>query len=256
MDVRGRGVLITGASKGLGAALAQELALGGARVALVARGEAELERTASRIRARGGEAHAVPGDVGDKDAVHGIAGAAAALVGPVDVLVHNASTLGPVPLRLLLDTECEDLRRVLDVNLVGPFRLTKLVAGSMALRGHGVVVHVSSDAAVAAYPRWGAYGVSKAALDHLNRIWAAEMAATGICFFSVDPGEMDTEMHAAAMPEADRSTLLRPETVARHIARMIRDAGREEPASAPAGGTRTARHAMANGARLLASEGR
>src|SRR5512141_1849873 len=127
MELRGRGVLITGASKGLGAALAREMAGAGARVALVARGEAELERTAARIRSLGGQAHALPGDIGDKRAVHGIAGAAAALIGPIDVLVHNASTLGPVPLRLLLDTECEDLERVLEVNLVGPFRLTKIL---------------------------------------------------------------------------------------------------------------------------------
>ena len=137
---------------------------------MVARGADELERTVARIRARGGEAHALPADVGDKRAVHGIAGAAAALVGPIDLLVHDASTLGPTPLRLLLDTECEDLEQVLQTNLVGPFRLTKIVAGAMALRGSGLVVHVSSDAAVAAYPRWGPYGVSKAAQDHLNRI--------------------------------------------------------------------------------------
>ena len=108
------------------------------------------------------------------------------------------------------------------------FRLTKIVAGAMALRGSGVVVHVSSDAAVAAYPRWGAYSVTKAALDHLNRLWAAELLPTGVRFLSVDPGEMDTEMHAAAMPEADRGALDRPEQVARRIARLVADAGRIE----------------------------
>ena len=198
MELRGRGALITGASQGLGAALAEELAGAGARVALVARGAGALEEVAARIRAKGGEAHALPADVGDKRAVHGIAGAAAALVGPIDLLVHNASTLGPTPLRLLLDTGCEDLEQVLQTNLVGPFRLTKLIAGAMALRGSGLVVHVSSDAAVAAYPRWGAYGVSKAAQDHLNRLWAVELQSAGVRFFSVDPGEMDTGMHAAA----------------------------------------------------------
>ena len=213
MDLKGRGALITGGSKGLGAALAEELARAGARVAIVARGPDELRRVAARIRAAGFEAYAVPGDVGDKRAAHAIAGAAAALVGPIDVLVHGASTLGPTPLRLLLDTDCEDLEAVLQTNLVGPCRLTKIVAGAMALRGSGVVVHVSSDAAVAAYPRWGAYSVSKAALDHLNRLWAAEM---------------DTEMHAAAMPEADRGALARPEQVARRIARLVADAGRIE----------------------------
>src|SRR5205085_6984536 len=207
MELRGRGALITGASKGLGAALAGELARAGARVALVARGGTELERAAARIRASGGDAHALPADMADKRAIYAIAGAAAAVVGPIDVLVHNASTLGPTPLRLLLDTECEDLAAVMETNLIGPFRLTRVIAGAMALRGSGVVVHVSSDAAVAAYPRWGAYGVSKAALDHLNRLWAAELLPTGVRFLSVDPGEMDTEMHAAAMPEADRGAL-------------------------------------------------
>ena len=231
MELQGKGVLITGASQGLGAALAESLARAGARVALVARGSEALEKTAARIRAAGGEAHALPADVADKRAVHGIAGAAAALVGPIELLVHNASTLGPVPLPLLLDTECEDLEAVLQTNLVGPFRLTKIVAGAMALRGSGLIVHVSSDAAVAAYPRWGAYGVSKAALDHLNRIWAVELQQAGVRFLSVDPGEMDTAMHAQAMPEADRSQLAQPGAVAVRIARMIAGSDRIESGS-------------------------
>lgn len=214
-------VIITGASRGLGAALAHELARRGARLVLVAREEAPLAAVAQAIRDAGGEAHAVAADVGDKHAVHAIAGAAAALVGPIDVLVHNASTLGPTPLRLLLDTECEDLDHVLAVNLVGPFRLTKAVAGAMALRRRGLVVHVSSDAAVSAYPRWGAYGVSKAALDHLSRSWAAELEEAGVRVISVDPGEMDTRMHADAVPDADRSALADPAAVARRIADMI-----------------------------------
>src|SRR5204863_3483533 len=226
--LKGRGARIRGGSKGLGAAVAEELVRAGARVAIVARGAGELEQVARRIRAAGFEAHAVPGDVGDKRALHGIAGAAAALVGPIDILVHNASDLGPTPLRLLLDTECEDLESVLQTNLVGPFRLTKIVAGAMAMRGTGIVVHVSSDAAVAAYPRWGIYSVSKAALDHLNRLWAVELASTGVRFVSVDPGEMDTEMHAAAMPDADRGKLLRPQDVAARVARLIEAAERTE----------------------------
>ena len=229
MELRGRGALITGASKGLGAALAGELARAGARVALVARGGTELERVVARIRASGGDAHALPADMADKRAIHAIAGAAAAVVGPIDVLIHNASRLGPTPLRLLLDTECEDLAAVLETNLIGPFRLTRVIAGAMALQGSGLVVHVSSDAAVAAYPRWGAYGVSKAALDHLNRSWAVEVPE--VRFFSVDPGEMDTEMHAAAVPEADRATLARPHDVARRIGRMIADSDRIESGS-------------------------
>ncbi len=222
MDIRGIAALVTGASRGLGAALSEALAREGARVALVARGEAELEAVATRIRRAGGEAWALPGDVSDKEGALALAGAAAELVGPIELLVHNASTLGPTPLPLLLDTPCESLEEVLQVNLVGPFRLTKAAAGAMALRGRGAIVHVSSDAAVEAYPRWGAYGASKAAQDHLARILAAELDGTGVRILSVDPGEMDTAMHAAAMPEADRATLAQPREVAERIVRLVR----------------------------------
>jgi NAD(P)-dependent dehydrogenase (short-subunit alcohol dehydrogenase family) len=219
MDLRNKAALVTGASRGLGEALSQELARRGARVAMVARHREPLEAAAERIRRTGGVAHALAFDVGDKDAIHRIAGAAADRVGDIDILVHNASTLGPLPMPLLLDTACEDFEEVLRVNLVGPFRLSKVVVGSMLLRERGVVVHISSDASVEAYPRWGAYSISKAALDHMARIFAAE--AKGVRFFSVDPGEMDTQMHAAAMPDADRGSLARPEDVAIAIARMI-----------------------------------
>jgi NAD(P)-dependent dehydrogenase (short-subunit alcohol dehydrogenase family) len=218
--------LVTGASRGLGAALAKELARRGAKVVLVAREREPLEEVARAIVAAGGEAHALPADIGDKQAVVPLAGAAAALVGPIDLLVHNASTLGPTPLRLLFDTECEDLERVLEVNLIGPFRLSKIIGGAMALRRRGLIVHVTSDASVSGYPGWGAYGVSKAALDHLGRSWAAELEGTGVRVWSVDPGEMNTRMHADAVPDADPSTLLDPAVVAGRIADMIAHAQR------------------------------
>jgi NAD(P)-dependent dehydrogenase (short-subunit alcohol dehydrogenase family) len=204
---------------------------------ITARHGAELDDVAADIRARGGEAHAVISDIGDKQSIYPLAGTAAALVGPIDVLVHNASTLGPTPLKLLLDTDCEELERVLDVNVVGPFRLSKVVAGSMALRGSGVIVHVSSDASVNAYPTWGAYSVSKAALDHMARLWAAELGELGVRAFAVDPGEMDTDMHRDALPDANRAELARPDDVAERIVRMIETA-----------------HATPNGARLEASK--
>lgn len=227
MEIKNAGVVVTGGSEGLGAALGAELAARGARVALVARRVQPLEQAVARIRAAGGDAHAIVADMGDKHAIHAIAGQAGALVGPVDLLVHNASTLGPTPLRPLLDTECEDFERVLQVNLLGPFRLSKVLAGNMALRGHGTVVHISSDAAVEGYPDWGPYGVSKAALDHLGRIWAAELESSGVRMLSVDPGEMDTRMHAAALPDANPSDLLQPGRVAQRIADML--AAGEEP---------------------------
>jgi len=223
MTVRDQAALVTGASRGLGAALARELAASGARVVLVARELEPLEQQVRRIPEAGGEAHALRADIGDKRAVHALSAVAAELVGPLDLLVHNASTLGPTPLRLLLDTECEDLSRVLEVNLVGPFRLSRIIAGAMAARGRGTLVHVSSDAAVNAYPRWGAYSVSKAAQDHLSRIWAEELATLGVRVLSIDPGEMDTAMHAEAVPDADRSSLAGPDAVARRIARILED---------------------------------
>jgi len=140
-------------------------------------------------------------------------------VGPIEILVHNGQHARAHPLRLLLDTECEDLARVLETNLVGPFRLTRIIAGAMALHGSGVVVHLSSDAAIAAYPRWGGYGVSKAALDHLNRSWAAELPQ--VRFFSVDPGEMDTRCTRRRLLTQIAPSWRRQKDVARRIARMI-----------------------------------
>jgi NAD(P)-dependent dehydrogenase (short-subunit alcohol dehydrogenase family) len=226
MTIRDQGVVITGASRGLGRALAEVLAGKGAKLALVARDPAPLGDVVATIRARGGVAHAIAADIADKHAIHRIAGQAQGLVGEIGIAIHNASTLGPTPLRLLLDTECEDLEAVLATNLVGPFRLTKVLAGAMALRGGGTIVHVSSDAAVEPYPRWGAYGASKAAQDHLSRILAAELADTGVRVLAVDPGEMDTRMHADAVPDADRATLQRPADVAARIVQMIEDATR------------------------------
>lgn len=224
--IQGQGALVTGASRGLGRALAEALAARGAKVALVAREAGPLGDVVATIRARGGIAHAITADVGDKAASHRIAGQAQGLVGEIGIAIHNASTLGPTPLRLLLDTECEDLAAVLETNLVGPFRLTKVLAGAMAIRGAGTIVHVSSDAAVEPYPRWGAYGISKAAQDHLARILAAELEGTGVRVLAVDPGEMDTRMHAAAVPDADPATLQRPADVAARIVEMIEDARR------------------------------
>src|SRR5690349_17729161 len=227
--ITGRNVLITGGSRGLGRALGLALGRAGARVVLVARHSEELADAVAAIRAVGGDAHAIVADVADRDAAHAIAGQAAAAVGPIDVLVNNASTLGPVPLRLLLDTDCEDLDRALAVNLVGPFRLTKAVAGPMVLRGGGTIVNVTSDAATEPYERWGAYGASKAALEQLGRVWAAELAGTGVRVITVDPGEMDTRMHADAIPDANRAELADPARVAAAIVALLQS----QPGPAP-----------------------
>jgi NAD(P)-dependent dehydrogenase (short-subunit alcohol dehydrogenase family) len=221
MKLEGQSVLITGASRGLGRALAIVSARKGARVALVARESRDLTEVEALIRREGGIAHAIPADVSDKRSIYPIAAQAAELCGPVSILVNNASTLGDVPLRLLLDTDCEKLEEVLQTNLVAPFRLTKAVAGNMLVRGRGIVINLSSDAAVEAYPTWGPYSASKAALDHLTRVLGAELKDTPVRFWALDPGEMDTRMHADAIPDADRSKLRDPAEVAQRIVSMI-----------------------------------
>ncbi|MCX4241449.1 SDR family NAD(P)-dependent oxidoreductase [Paraliomyxa miuraensis] len=222
--------LITGASRGLGRALARRLAERGHPVVLVAREREPLLAAVAELAAAGCTAHAIEGDLGDPDDARSIAARATALVGRVGLLVHNASTLGPLPMPSLADTTPEDLAAVLEVNLLGPFRLTRALLGGLALGQGGTVLHISSDAAVEAYPGWGAYSVSKAALDHLSRVWAAELADAGVRVLSVDPGEMDTKMHADAIPGADRSTLADPEEVARRIVALLHD-----PEGAPSG---------------------
>src|SRR5262245_33748251 len=218
----GTNALVTGGSRGLGRALGEALADAGARVVLVARAAEPLDDAVAAIRRAGGEAYAIAADVADKDAPHAVAGQAAALLGSIDLLVNNASTLGPVPLRLLLDTDCEDLESALSVNLVGPFRLAKPILGSMVLRGRGIMIGITSDASVEAYPGWGAYSVTKAGLDHLTRIFAAELQDTSVKCFNIDPGDMDTRMHSDAMPDADPSTLGKPADAARRILEVIR----------------------------------
>jgi len=241
-DINGKSVIITGGSRGLGRALALRLSAEGAKVALVARHQNDLDGAVNEIRKKGGIAFGIAADVGDKESVYPIVGQAAALAGPVDILINNASTLGPVPLRLIADTDCEDFERALQVNAIGPFRLIKAVIGSMVLRQTGVIVNISSDAAVEAYPSWGVYSASKAALDHLTRIAALELADTSVRLLSVDPGEMNTRMHADAMPDADPDTLESPDVIAEKIVMMIRKSNQN-------GG-------IANGTRLIASDWR
>ena len=208
-------VAVTGGTSGLGLALVRELRGRGARVALGARGSERVERVA----------HGIVGDVARKEDIYPIGLQIVGRLGGLDVLVNNASDLGPTPLALLADTECEDLERALATNLLGPFRLTRALLGALAAsarEGRGaVVVNISSDAAVTPYPRWGAYGASKAALRHVTDIWNAEIESEGIRLLSFDPGDMDTPLHALAVPDADPATLKRPETSARDLADAI-----------------------------------
>jgi NAD(P)-dependent dehydrogenase (short-subunit alcohol dehydrogenase family) len=214
-------VAITGGTSGLGLALVGEFLRRGARVAFVARTGARVDEVARAHPPACG----IVGDITRKDDIYPIALQIAGNLGGLDVLVNNASSLGAVPLALLADTECEELELALATNVVGPFRLTRALLGALAAsarEGRGsVVLNVSSDAAVNAYPQWGAYGASKAALRHMSRIWDEELAAEGVRVLSVDPGDMDTPLHALAVPDADPAMLKRPETAARELAEAI-----------------------------------
>jgi NAD(P)-dependent dehydrogenase (short-subunit alcohol dehydrogenase family) len=214
-------VAITGGTSGLGLALVHQLHHHGARVAFVAR---SADRVNQVVRQHPG-AVGIVGDIGRKEDIYPIALQITGNLGGLDVLVNNASSLGPVPLALLADTDCEDLEAALAANVVGPFRLTKALAGALAASaraGRGAaVINISSDAAVNAYPTWGAYGASKAALLHMSRIWDQELAPEGVRVRSFDPGDMDTPLHALAVPDADPATLKSPATSAREAIDLI-----------------------------------
>ena len=210
-------VAITGGTSGLGRALATTLHDSGAKVAFVARNRGSVEDLVRKMPAL----HGVVGDVSSKNEIYSIAIQLLGALGGVDVLINNASSLGPVPLVLLADTNCEDFELALQTNLLGPFRLTKALLGSLAASAregrNAFVLNVSSDAAIHAYPQWGAYGASKAALHHLSQIWDQELSPLGIHVLSLDPGDMDTPLHALAIPDADPSTLKSPERAAREV---------------------------------------
>ena len=208
-------VLITGASRGLGRALALAYAAEGADLVINARegSAADLDAVRRAAEDAGARVLAVTADVSVHADVERLAATALARFGRVDVLVNNASALGPTPMPYLADYPPDAWEEVLRTNVTGPFLLTRALVGQMIARGSGVIINVSSDAGVVGYPTWGAYGVSKAALDHLTRTWAAELEGTGVRFNSVDPGSMDTAMHRAAEPEEDPAQWARPEDV-------------------------------------------
>jgi NAD(P)-dependent dehydrogenase (short-subunit alcohol dehydrogenase family) len=210
--------LITGASAGLGRALATALSRRGWRLVVDGRDGARLADAVAAL-ARPDLATAVPGDVADP--AHR-ADLAAAVGERLDLLVNNASDLGPTPLPPLAELSPAQLQRVLAVNVVAPLALTQLVLPALRAAG-GTVLDISSDAAVEAYEGWGGYGASKAALDQLSAVLAVE--EPGLRVHAVDPGDMDTAMHRAADPEA--TGLPSPDAVVPALLRLVD----ERPAS-------------------------
>lgn len=195
-------VMITGASKGLGKSLALAFAAQGAKLALCARGSAALENVKREAESRGAAAVlAVPADIASSRDVERFVALTEAEFGRIDVLINNASTLGPSPMPLLLDYPEEDFADVLRVNAVGTFLVTRRVIAGMLRRGSGSVINVTSEAGSVGYAGWGAYGISKFAVEGMTETWAAETEGSGVRVNMVDPGEMDTDMHALAVPD-------------------------------------------------------
>jgi NAD(P)-dependent dehydrogenase (short-subunit alcohol dehydrogenase family) len=209
--------LITGASRGLGRALAAGLAREGFALIIDGRDAAALAATAAQIRAAGGEVTAVSGDV--TDAAHRAAlSRAAQTAGRLDILVNNAGTLGASPLPALADYPPDELRAAFEVNVIAPIALTQTLLPLLRASG-GAVLNITSDAAVEAYAGWGGYGAAKAALEQASNVLAAEELAVRVWW--ADPGDLRTDMHQQAFPGQDISDRPRPETVVPAFVRLI-----------------------------------
>lgn len=211
MRLQGQVALITGASQGLGLEVAKLYAENGAKLVIAARRETLLNPAADELR-RHTDVVALPLDV-SKEAER-LVEAGTERFGRIDILVNNASALGPSPMPLLEEYPWDELDRVLRVNVLAPLHLMQLVLPGMKQRREGVIINVTSDAGLEAYPGWGGYGTSKAAFEHLSRIFAAELEGSGIRMYVVDPGDMNTEMHRMAEPGEDLSGLPGPDVPA------------------------------------------
>ena len=204
--LQGKYVLITGASQGLGRQLAISYAReGAAGLSIVARRKDALDEVRARIRevAPRTQVVVIVADLNAQEAVERvIATTLAEFGGRLDVLVNNASAIGPTPLPYLLDYPLEDFHEVINTNLIAPFLLIKKALPAMIEHG-GSIINVTSDAGRVGYPGWGAYGISKFGIEGMSQTWAAELEGSNVRVNWVDPGEMNTAMHRAAEPEED-----------------------------------------------------
>jgi NAD(P)-dependent dehydrogenase (short-subunit alcohol dehydrogenase family) len=218
--------IVTGASRGLGQALATGLVRAGWSVVVDGRERRTLEDAADHIRAHavdGARVVALVGDVTDVDHRHALTGAAFEL-GGLDLLVNNAGTLGASPLPSLADYPLDELRVVFEINVVAPLGLVQDALPLLLDSPHPRVLDITSDAGVEAYEGWGGYGAGKAALEHLGAVLAVEFPALTV--WSVDPGDLRTVMHQAAFPGEDISDRPEPTTVVPAFLELI---GSERP---------------------------
>ncbi len=214
--LQGKYVLITGASQGLGRQLAIDYAREGvAGVALVARGVEKLNEVRDRIQevAPKTKVLVIAADLTKQEDIERIvATTLSEFKGRIDVLINNASSIGPSPMPYLIDYPLEDFRNVINTNLIAPFLLIKKALPAMIEHG-GSIINVTSDAGVTGYPGWGAYGISKFGIEGMSQTWAAELEESGVRVNWVDPGDMNTAMHRAAEPDADPTQWANPADV-------------------------------------------
>jgi NAD(P)-dependent dehydrogenase (short-subunit alcohol dehydrogenase family) len=196
-------IMITGASRGLGAALTLAFAAQGANLAICARNEEQLLHVKNLAEQLGAKVLAVTTNVAEPRDVERFVASTEFHFGSIDVLINNASILGPSPMPLLLDYPEEDFAQVLKVNTLGPFLVTRRVIVGMLHRGAGSIINVTSEAGHTGYAGWGAYGISKFGLEGMTETWADEVGGTGVRVNMVDPGEMNTRMHELAVPDCD-----------------------------------------------------
>jgi len=219
-----KNVLITGGTSGLGRALTMQINELGSNVGMIARTKEKI----SEIEMMHPNVIGIQGDVSKKQEIYPLAGEVHSRLGDIDILFNVASYLGDTPLRNLIDTDCEDLEKVLQTNVLGPFRLSKAILPAMLLRKKGLIVNISSDAAISVYPTWGSYSISKASIDHMSKIFDIELKAQGVRFLSIDPGDMNTPMHFAAIPDANPAELRDPNDSAAKIIELIVSEDRSE----------------------------
>jgi NAD(P)-dependent dehydrogenase (short-subunit alcohol dehydrogenase family) len=225
----GKNILITGASQGLGRAMALRFAKeGAAGLSIVARHADQLKKVRDEIAQIGATSIvAIEADMSKpRDIERIVATTLAQFKGRLDVLVNNASTIGPSPMPNLLDYPVEDFRAVLDTNLIGPFLLIKSALPAMIERG-GSIINVTSDAGQVGYPGWGAYGISKFGLEGMSQTWASELEEAGVRVNWIDPGNMNTAMHRAAEPEEDPTEWANPADVTDAFVFLASDESKE-----------------------------
>jgi NAD(P)-dependent dehydrogenase (short-subunit alcohol dehydrogenase family) len=198
------------------------LARRGVRLILTARGAEALRETAEALRLHT-EVVALPGDIAVESHAERLVARGLRRFGRIDLLINNASSLGPTPMPRLEGFSPEAWDGVFRINVTAALRLIQLILPAMRGAGRGVIINVTSDAGIQAFPGWGGYGASKAALDHLSRTLAAELAGSGIRVYVIDPGDMNTQMHRDAEPGIDLSHLPGPEAAAERLVRLVEE---------------------------------